>query len=135
METLPSLHAELVTGALQRALSTGLIAKEALFHSDRGCQYSAIAMRELLSHYGLRQSMSAKGSCYDNAFAESAFASLKSELLEDGQPFASKQGASNAIFDYLETFYNKSRRHSALAYQSPQAFLDSYFQNQNPNLN
>jgi putative transposase len=130
-----SLHTEVVTGALQRALSTGLIAKDAIFHSDRGCQYSAGQTRQLLARHGLRQSMSALGYCYDNAFAESAFASLKSELLHDGQPFNSKQAASIALFDYLETFYNRKRRHSALNYQSPRAFLDLYFQNQNPNLN
>ena len=130
-----SLHTEVVTGALQRALSSGLIGQEAIFHSDRGCQYSAGVTRQLLARHGLRQSMSAAGYCYDNAFAESAFASIKSELLPDGQPFASKEIARRALFDYLETFYNRTRRHSALNYHSPRAFLDSYFQNQNPNLN
>ena len=130
-----SLHTGLVTGALERALSTGLIAKDAIFHSDRGCQYSAAQTRRLLARYGLRQSMSAQGYCYDNAFAESAFASLKRELPHDGLPFISKHAAKSALFDYLETFYNRKRRHSALDYQSPHAFLDSYFQNQNPNLN
>jgi putative transposase len=130
-----SLHTEVVTGALQRALSTGLIGKDAIFHSDRGCQYSALATRQLLARHGLRQSMSAAGYCYDNAYAESAFASLKNELLPEGQHFASKAAASSALFDYRETFYNRKRRHSALNYQSPRAFLDSYFQNQNPNLN
>lgn len=79
--------------------------------------------------------MSAAGYCYDNAFAESAFASLKSELPNDGQPFASKRAARSALFDYLETFSNRARRHSALGYQSPRAFLNHYFQNQNPSLN
>lgn len=130
-----SLKSDLVTGALQRAFSSGLIGKDAIFHSDRGCQYTAGQTRQLLAQHGLRQSMSAAGFCYDNAFAESAFASLKSELLEEGQPFLSKAAASSALFDYLETFYNRKRRHSALNYQSPRAFLDSYFQNQNPNLN
>ena len=78
--------------------------------------------------------MSAAGYCYDNAYAESAFASLKAELPNDGQPFASKQAARSALFDYLETFYNRTRRHSALGYQSPLAFLNLYFQNQNPSL-
>ncbi len=79
--------------------------------------------------------MSAAGYCYDNAFAESAFASLKSELLEDGAPFPTKAAATTAVFDCLQTFYNRKRRHSSLGYQSPQAFLDSYFQNQKPTLN
>lgn len=130
-----SLQADVVSGALQRALATGLISKNALFHSDRGCQYSAGSTRQLLARHGLRQSMSAAGHCYDNAYAESAFASLKAELPNDGQPFPSKQVARNALFDYLETFYNRIRRHSALGYQSPRAFLNHYFQNKNPSLN
>ena len=130
-----SLQAEVVTGALQDALATGLIVQGALFHSDRGCQYSASQTRQLLARHGLCQSMSAAGYCYDNAYAESAFASLKAELPNDGQPFASKRAAKSALFDYLETFYNRTRRHSALGYQSPRAFLNNYFQNQNPSLN
>lgn len=130
-----SLQAEVVTGALQDALATGLIDQNALFHSDRGCQYSAGQTRQLLARHGLRQSMSAAGYCYDNAYAESTFASLKAELPNEGQPFASKRAARSALFDYLETFYNRTRRHSALGYQSPRAFLNHYFQNQNPSLN
>jgi transposase InsO family protein len=130
-----SLHTEVVTGALHRALGSRLIGPGAIFHSDRGCQYSAAATRQLLARAGLLQSMSGAGCCYDNAFAESAFASLKSELLDDGQPFDSKQAAATAIFDYFETFYNPRRLHSALDYQSPKAFLDQYFKTQNTSLN
>lgn len=130
-----SLHATLVTGALRRALQSGRIAPGAIFHSDRGCQYTAGITRALLARHGLCQSMSAAGFCYDNAFAESAFASLKNELFDEGQPFPSKAAASTAIFDYLETFYNRKRLHSSLDYLSPQSFLNRYFQNQNPNLN
>ena len=104
----------------------------ATFHSDRGCQYSATITRELLARHGLRQSMSAKGYCYDNAFSESAFASLKSEVLSDGLPFDSKRAATIALFDYFETFYNRRRLHSSLGYLSPNAFLNSHFQNQIP---
>lgn len=122
-----SLHTQVVAGALRCALDTGLVGDNAIFHSDRGCQHCAAHTRELLARHGLRQSMSAAGYCYDNTFAESAFASLKAELPDDGQPFDSKQAAMTAIFDYLETFYNKKRRRSALGYQSPQAFLNQYF--------
>jgi transposase InsO family protein len=72
-----SLHRDLVTTAISRALDTGLVARGALFHSDRGCQYSAVLTRDLLKRAGLVQSMSAKGYCYDNAFAQSAFASIR----------------------------------------------------------
>jgi transposase InsO family protein len=118
-----SLHASLVTGALERALRTALIPKNAIFHSDRGCQYSAASTRQLLARHGLRQSMSAAGYCYDNAFAESFFASLKADLFLDAQPFASKASAASALFDYLESFYNRRRLHSSLGYLSPSAFL------------
>jgi len=130
-----SLHTDVVTAALRRALDSSLIHPGAIFHSDRGCQYSAASTRRLLAHEGLLQSMSAAGCCYDNAFAESAFASLKSELLQDAQPFDSKQDAATAVFDYLETFYNRKRLHSALGYQSPKNFLDQYFKTQNTSLN
>ena len=130
-----SLQTEVVTGALHRALDTGVVQPGALFHSDRGCQYSALPTRQLLARHGLRQSMSAAGYCYDNAFAESAFASLKNELLDDPAPFASKAAAATAVFDYLQTFYNRKRRHSSLAYQSPHAFLDHYFHTLKPSLN
>ena len=85
----------------------------AIFHSDRGCQYSAAATRHMLQHFELRQSMSAKGYCYDNAFAESACATLKTELPGDGRPFQSHAQANLTLFDYLETFYNRRRRHSS----------------------
>jgi transposase InsO family protein len=130
-----SLHTPLVTSALRRALDSGLIQHNAIFHSDRGCQYSSSSCREFLARNALIQSMSAAGYCYDNAFAESIFASLKTELLHDGLPFDSKRDASTAIFDYIESFYNRSRLHSSLDYLSPDAFLHLYFQNLNPSLN
>jgi transposase InsO family protein len=125
-----SLHAQIVTQALQRALDTGWVAPNAIFHSDRGCQYTAGLTRDRFAQAGLRQSMSASGDCYDNAFAESAFASLKSELPGNGEPFVSKHAAATTLFDYLETFYNRKRLHSALGYSSPHTFLNQYFQSQ-----
>ena len=120
MSVADSLHATLVTTA---------------FHSDRGWQYRAALTRSCLARHGRRQSMSAKGSCYDNAFAESCFASIKSERLDEGRPFASKPVASRALFDYLACFYNRKRLHSSLGYRSPQNFLDHYFQSQATHLN
>lgn len=130
-----NLGADLVTSALRRALGSGLVTAGALFHSDRGCQYTAGTTRALLARAGLRQSMSAAGHCYDNAFAESAFASIKSELLEDAAPMPSKAVARTAVFDYMETFYNRKRLHGALGFQCPHAFLENHFQNLNPSLN
>jgi transposase InsO family protein len=122
-----SLHAPIVTDALQRALNSRLVAPNAIFHSDRGSQYSAASTRALIKKAGLRQSMSAAGYCYDNAYAESVFASIKSELPGFSDPFPSKHAARSAIFDYLETFYNRNRLHSSLGYRSPNEFLHQYF--------
>ena len=130
-----TLHATLVTDALQRAMDGGRVQRGALFHSDRGSQYSAAPTRSWLARHGLRRSMSAKGYCHDNAFAESCFASIKSEVLDEGHPFASKQTARRALFDYLACFYNRKRLHSSLGYLSPQNFLDLYFQSQPTHLN
>lgn len=130
-----SLHSEIVTGALQRAIRTGHIAAGAIFHSDRGCQYTASQTRDLLHRHGVLQSMSAAGYCYDNAFAESAFASLKAELPDAEAPFPSKQAARLAIFDYIETFYNRRRRHTSLGSISPFDYLQIHFTTQNKNLN
>lgn len=130
-----SMDASLVTGALRRALASGLITVDAIFHSDRGSQYTAGVTRAQLARARLRQSMSALGYCYDNAFAESAFASIKSELIDQNRVFESKASASTAVFDYLETFYNRKRLHSSLGYISPKTFLNNYFKNLNPSLN
>ena len=130
-----SLHSTLIINAISYASERNLIKSGAIFHSDRGCQYSASSTRELLRSLGFPQSMSAKGYCYDNAFAESCFASLKSEILPNASHFVSKADASVAIFDYLESFYNRSRLHSSLGFLSPHNFLIQYFQNSNPSLN
>ena len=130
-----SLHSDVVAQALSRALATGLVQNGAIFDSDRGSQYSSSQIRKLLKNSRLLQSMSAKGYCYDNAFAESTLASIKNEALPDSLRFNSKSDASLAIFDYLETFFNRRRSHSSLGYLSPHAFLNQYFQNQKPLLN
>ena len=84
-----------------------------IFHSNRGCQYTSDHVRKTLGRW-VEQSMSAKGYCYDNAFAETCFATIKAEMLPDSQIFESKLEAHRAVFDYIETFYNRIRRHSSL---------------------
>jgi transposase InsO family protein len=79
--------------------------------------------------------MSARGNCYDNATCESFFASLKAEAFPDGGRFDSKHHAKLTIFEYLETFYNRSRRHSSLGNISPEQFLEQHPLNQNQQLN
>jgi len=87
-----------------------------VFHSDRGSQYTSHRFKNLLFQHCIMQSMSGKGNCYDNAFAESFFGTLKTEL---GGRYPSKSMARQEIFEYIEVFYNKIRRHSALNYLSP----------------
>lgn len=100
----------------QRKPKSGLI-----FHSDRGSQYASREVRNLLLQNGIRQSMSSSGNCYDNATAESFFHTLKTELVYFEQ-YQSREEAEISIFDYIECFYNRKRRHSALNYLSPEEF-------------
>jgi len=129
------METPLVTGALDRATSAIPPATAALFHSDRGCQYTSKAMRKRLALLGITQSMSAKGYCYDNAKSESFFATIKREAFPEDCCFDTKSEARRTIFDYLETFYNRRRRHSSLGNISPEEFLKRHFQNQKTDLN
>lgn len=130
-----SLATELVLGAVEGATARMSPLPGALFHSDRGCQYTSEAMRRCLNSLGFIQSMSALGYCYDNAVCESFFATLKNESFPENSVFDSKSQARLAIFDYLETFYNRRRKHSSLGYLSPENFLKNHFQKLNQNLN
>jgi transposase InsO family protein len=112
------LDATLVIAALRMALGQRRPAQTLILHSDRGAQFASAAYRQLLAQHGLVPSMSRKGNCYDNAFIESFFSSLKYELVYH-QRFATRAQARTAIFDYIETFYNRTRLHSSLDYQSP----------------
>ncbi len=123
---------DLVIDALEKALMRGYIAKDAIIHSDRGSQYSSNDFRKLLSKNGLRQSMSGKGNCYDNAQAESFWARLKTELLEGGA-FRSVEEARSETFSYIEGYYNRIRRHSTLGYISPEEFEKRFEISKNEN--
>jgi putative transposase len=129
------METPLVTGALDRATAVLPPSATALFHSDRGCQYTSGSMRKRLALLGITQSMSAKGYCYDNAKSESFFATIKREAFPEDCCFDTKSAARRAIFDYLETFYNRRRRHSSLGNISPEEFLKRHFQNQQSDLN
>jgi transposase InsO family protein len=117
----PILDAPLVSAALRLALSQRRPARSLILHSDRGSQFASAAYRQLLAEHGLVASMSRPGNCYDNAFIESFWSSLKYELVYHRR-FATRAEARTAIFDYIETFYNRSRLHSSLAYRSPLQF-------------
>lgn len=92
-----------------------------IFHSDRGSQYLSGAHRELLESHHIRQSVGAVGACWDNAVAESFWATLKCELVYT-MSFATREDAASEIFNYIEGFYNRRRRHSFLGYVSPLDF-------------
>lgn len=134
-ELSDSLNADSVVASLDKALATGKVAPGALFHSDRGCQYTSGQLRSRLASAGIIQSMSAKGCCYDNALAESFFASFKNEALPQSGQFETHRAASLAIFDYMECFYNRRRLHTSLGKTPPLTFLNRFFQNPNPSLN
>ena len=105
--------AALLMALRQRKPAAGLI-----HHSDRGVQYASADYRSALAAHGLVASMSRKGNCYDNAVMEAFWSSLKNELVHRRR-FATRAEARTAIFDYIEAFYNRTRRHSSLGYQSP----------------
>ncbi len=115
------MTAELVISALQKAIRKGLVKAGAIVHSDRGSQYASGGFRQLLRKEGLRQSMSGKGNCYDNAQAESFFSRFKAELIEGGV-FEDLEQVRLEIFSYIEGYYNRVRLHSSLGYKSPIEF-------------
>ena len=117
----PLLDAPLVIAALRMALAQRRPRNPLIIHSDRGSQFASAAYRHLLTQHGLVPSMARKGNCYDNAFIESFWSSLKYELVYHRR-FATLAEARTAIFDYIETFYNRTRLHSSLDYLSPIKF-------------
>jgi putative transposase len=126
------LDTALTTAALRMAINQRNYSQNLIVHSDRGAQFASTGYRELLSQHGLTASMSRKGNCYDNAFIESFFSSLKYELVYHHR-FGSFAQARTAIFDYIETFYNRIRLHSSLAYQNPTSFESKLKQIDNRN--
>jgi len=115
------IDTELVLKALAMALLHRSPPPNLLFHSDRGVQYASADYRHALSQAGLIASMSRKGNCYDNAAIESFWSTLKLELIYR-RSFDTRVHAQSEIFDYIETFYNRQRSHSALDYRSPVDF-------------
>ena len=115
------LDARLVIAALRMALRQRRPTGTLIVHSDRGMQFASAAYRQVLAQHGLIASMSRKGNCYDNAFIESFWSSLKYEVVYHRR-FATFAEARAAIFNYIETFYNRRRLHSSLAYLTPILF-------------
>jgi len=112
------LETALPLAALHMALRRRRPGAGLLNHSDRGCQYASAAYRSSLAEHGCIASMSRRGNCYDNATMMSFWSTLKLELLYRRR-FATRADATTAIFDYIESFYNRTRLHSALGFKSP----------------
>ncbi len=116
-----SMERGLVIRALQMALLARKPEKGLLHHSDRGSQYASNDYQKLLSDNGMDCFMSRKGNCYDNACMESFFATLKQELVYHRQ-YQTRKEAKQDIFEYIQVWYNRKRRHSALGYVSPEQY-------------
>jgi transposase InsO family protein len=125
------LDASLCTKALHRALQHRRPPAGLIHHSDRGVQYASLEYRQALELAGLTRSMSRQGNCYDNAFIESFWSTLKADCT-DRLSFATRAQAELALFDYIETFYNPIRLHSSLGYCSPRDFEQCSPRTNNP---
>lgn len=112
------LTSELAEQALLMALMNRTPTAGLVHHSDRGSQYAAMSYQRRLTEYGFIPSMSRKGNCWDNACVESFFGTLKRELVHQRQ-YVTRDEAKQDIFEYIEVFYNRQRRHSTLGYHSP----------------
>ncbi len=115
------MRSELVVEALQMALARRRPAPGLVHHSDMGSQYVSLAFGQQARDAGIAVSMGSKGDAYDNAVAESFFATIKKELVHR-QPWPTRRDLSSAVFEYIEAFYNRQRRHSTLGYLSPEAY-------------
>jgi transposase InsO family protein len=112
------MRSELVVDALQMAVSRRRPAPGLIHHSDQGSQYVSLAFGQAARDAGIARSMGSKGDCYDNAVAESFFATLKKELVHR-RSWPTRRELTSEVFEYIEAFYNRTRRHSTLDYLSP----------------
>jgi putative transposase len=125
----PRMTTDIVTDALTMAWFRRRPAPGLIHHSDRGSQYASAEFQMKLAEYGMICSMSRKANCWDNAPTESFFNSLKNERVH-GMRYATREAAVADLFDYIEVFYNRSRRHSTLGYHSPVQFLQDWITTQ-----
>jgi transposase InsO family protein len=116
-----TLAAQLALAALEMAWAQRRPAPGLLHHSDRGSQYTSADYQAKLTAHGIEASMSRKGDCWDNAVAESFFATLETELIDEAD-WATRAEARRAIAEFIEAWYNRERRHSSLGYRSPVEF-------------
>ncbi|MFA5890859.1 MAG: IS3 family transposase [Actinomycetota bacterium] len=115
------MRTELVADALKMAIDHRRPEPGLIFHSDRGCQYTSAEFGKLLDEHGIEQSLSRPAECWDNAVAESFFATLKTELIYC-HAWPTRARARSAIFEFIEGWYNRVRLHSSLGYMSPESY-------------
>ena len=115
------MRTELVSDALRMAIIHRRPGKGLLHHSDRGVQYASEDYQQLMQEHHMEASMSGRGQCWDNACVESFWGTLKTELVNH-EHYATRESARQAIFEYIEVFYNRKRLHSSIGYLSPEAF-------------
>ena len=121
-----TMTTELILEAFNMAVSRRQVQPGLILHSDRGVQYRAGEYQEALKEQKIRSSMSRKGNCWDNAVMESFFSRLKVELVY-AEDFKTSEQAYRGLFEYIEVFYNRVRRHSSLGYQSPSQYEENYY--------
>jgi putative transposase len=129
-----AMHERMTTDLVLAALKQAVLHRQPeaglIHHSDQGSQYTSQDFQNLLLFYGMIASMSGTGNCFDNATAESFFHSLKTEHVYF-ECYETREQAKKSIFEYVEVFYNRKRRHSTLGYVSPEAFEMEWYQKQN----
>jgi putative transposase len=126
-QTAHRMKKELVLDTIRSAVKSWKLEKGAIFHSDRGSQYTSAAVRELLRKLGLRQSFSRTGKPGDNTWSESFYSILKKELVHPIGRFSSREEAAQGIFAFIHGFYNTKRIQKGLGYLSPMEWLDRYY--------
>ncbi|WP_277259580.1 IS3 family transposase [Olegusella massiliensis] len=127
------MTADIVVAALENAKGRGYVAENAVFHSDKGSQYTSQMLLDWAEENNVRLSCSRTGNCHDNAVAESFFATLKNEMYYR-RSFKTRTDAKRAIFNYIEVFYNRRRPHSTMGYQVPGEVMDAFFARTAPGL-
>ena len=127
-ELMKNMDTELVINALQKSINRNYVFQNTIIHTDGGGQYASKRFRDLLKKHNLKQSMTRKNNHYDNAMGESFFSRAKSEVLENGV-FDRFEDAYTEIFEYIEVYYNKKRRHSSIGYDFPERFEKKWLEN------
>ena len=125
------MTADIAVAALESAKSRGYVAGNAIFHSDRGAQYTSRLLAEWARDNDVRLSCGRTGSCHDNAVAESFFATLKNEMYHR-ESFATRADAKHAVIRFIEAEYNRKRPHSTIGYQIPAEAMEAFFERTRP---